>query len=181
MAIEFIPKSEQTVPIEKIAFFIFLAILLVVIAFSIFLYISNREKEKTKVEIGNQITQMKVQKIDELENQVLFRKVQLEEAKKLLTSHKFPSKIFAFLENNLVKGIRINKLNVIFDEKTATATMGGITNNFKDISLQEINFKKQESLDNFLISEIKQDTTINKIIFSSTIKFKEEFLGFKEE
>jgi hypothetical protein len=181
MAIEFIPKKEQTFPVEKLTFFVSLAILLVVIIFSVFLYISNQEKENTKIEIGNQIIQLQSQKIDELESQVLFRKIQLEKAKELLANHKFPSKIFDFLESTLNKGIKVSKLGIVFDEKTATATIGAGTADFKNISLQEINFKKQENLDNFLISEIKQDTTGNNIIFSSMIKFKEEFLGFKEE
>ncbi|MDP2820696.1 MAG: hypothetical protein Q8O39_00620 [bacterium] len=181
MAIEFIPKNDQTVPVEKLAFFISLAILLVVAVFSVFLYISNQEKENTKIEIGNQIIQIQSQKIDELESQVLFRKIQLEKAKELLSIHKFPSKIFDFLESNLAKGIKVSKLGIVFDEKTATAVIGGKAADFKDISLQEINFKKQENLDNFLISEIKQDTTTSNIVFSSIIKFKEEFLRFKEE
>jgi hypothetical protein len=90
----------------------------------------------------------------------------------------FPSRIFDFLETNLVKGVKISKLDISFDDKTAIATIEGKTSEFRNISLQEMNFKKQENLDNFSISEIEQEPITGKIIFSLEAKFKEEFLKY---
>jgi len=96
MAIEFIPKKEQTFPVEKLTFFVSLAILLVVIIFSVFLYISNQEKENTKIEIGNQIIQLQSQKIDELESQVLLEKFSWKKPKNCWLTINFPQKFLIF-------------------------------------------------------------------------------------
>jgi hypothetical protein len=178
MAIEFIPRKTQEIPTEKIFFFVSLGILIFITGLSVFLVVSNQEKEKIKTDLGNQITQLQSKEINELEGQVLFRKMQLEKAKEMLLIHMFPSRIFDFLETNLVKGVKISKLDISFDDKTAIATIEGKTSEFRNISLQEMNFKKQENLDNFSISEIEQEPITGKIIFSLEAKFKEEFLKY---
>jgi sensor domain CHASE-containing protein len=81
MAIEFIPRKTQEIPTEKIFFFVSLGILIFITGLSVFLVVSNQEKEKIKTDLGNQITQLQSKEINELEGQVLFRKMQLEKAK----------------------------------------------------------------------------------------------------
>jgi len=181
MAIEFIPKKQHKDSIEKISFFACLVILVILILFSGFLYFSNQKNENIKSDLENQISQLQNQENENLENRILFKKNQLDNAKILLKNHKFPSKIFEFIEDNLLKNIEIIKLNVYLSENELMVEMDGAFDEFKDISLQEIHFKNKEEIESFAITGIKKDEKTKKLVFSSILSFENKFLNYKEE
>jgi len=181
MAIEFIPKKQHKDSIEKISFFVCLVILVVFILFSGFLYFSNQKNENIKIDLENQISQLQSQENENLENEILFKKTQLDNVKTLLKNHKFPSRVFEFVENNLLKSIEIVKLDINLNENGLVVEMNGSVDEFEDISLQEIHLKEQKEIKSFIITAIKKDEKTKKLIFSSILTFEDNFLNYKEE
>lgn len=181
MAIEFIPKKEYKASVEKTSFFIVLVILVASIVFSGFLYFSNQKKENIKVDLENQINQLQNQENENLENKILFKKIQLDNAKILLKNHKFLSRIFEFIENNLLKSIKVIKLNASLNENELIVEMDGVVDEFKDISLQEIHFKDRKEIKNLVITSINKENRTKKLIFSLVLTFEDDFLNYKEK
>jgi Tfp pilus assembly protein PilN len=177
MAIELIPKKEKTTFFQKALFLTSLLIFLAVSFFSIYLFYSISKKETIRNDLRTQYDYGFTSEDKKMEERVLFKKMQIDQLREILSQHKFPSKILEFLEKNLVKDIQLSSLSFAHkgQEESVEIELEARSPSFEDVTLQIDYLKQQPEIKNVSLESLLQDKK-GVIEFTLDIIFKKDFL-----
>jgi cell division protein FtsL len=171
---QIIPKKiEKVSSWEKYLFQFFLSLFLILILVSVFLFIFEKRTEIKIGEIKEKIKSLENPQNLETEKTVLTYQKKIEDFKKVLSQHSFPSKLFPFLESKTLSGVVFSKMDV--DLVNSKVSLSGQAENFPTLGQQILVLKeeplvKELSLKNVSLSEEKKvkfdlEITLDQKIF----------------
>jgi len=152
MAIEITPKQELKVPIIQIIFLGICAVLLIAFFASYFYFDRSIKQISQKIQEKNLAAVPLDNAIKEKENELLPAKQKIDDFGKLLSEHKKPLNIFAFLERICLPNVWFSNFNFSFGE--GGLTVSGETDSFITLEQQILIFKKEPLVKNVTLSGI---------------------------
>ncbi len=158
--VEIIPKPQRKLPPFDILFFGGAVLFFLISLFFYFYFHSLQEKLENKIKaIESQIEISRSGEIRELEKKVFSYQEKISQVADILAKRNYPSKFFPLLEQNTLKTVSFQKLQLDFGNLKGTAS--GKTENFYTLSQQMEICKKAFANCNLKNVSIGQEGKLN--------------------
>ncbi len=179
MAIRFVPQPKEEISLErKIITVTVISIFFIVGLVFIFLYYHNVKITGEIAKIEDEIKKSKTPEQISEENFVILYKNKIDNYKKIISNHFFPSRILTLLNSLVDSEVYFTRLD--YDKSSLTISLSGVSSSLNSLQRQVSNFEKDNNISSVNINKVGYIFSENKkkeVSFEISFKMKKSFLS----